>query len=88
MTDIADEFKIVVVEAIKSLCLKFPQKYPILMNFLSNILREEGGFDYKKAIGIAPALYLQNLICDLITEEICTARLKVLSNLKCYQNFL
>ncbi|KAK3240866.1 hypothetical protein CYMTET_49332 [Cymbomonas tetramitiformis] len=50
MSDIADEFKIVVVEAIKSLCLKFPQKYPVLMNFLSNILREEGGFDYKKAI--------------------------------------
>ncbi|KAG5047898.1 hypothetical protein JHK85_009001 [Glycine max] len=42
MSDIADEFKIVVVEAIRSLCLK--------MNFLSNILREEGGFDYKKAI--------------------------------------
>ncbi|KAG0575329.1 hypothetical protein KC19_VG337300 [Ceratodon purpureus] len=50
MPDIADEFKIVVVEAIRSLCLKFPQKYRILMNFLSNILREEGGFDYKKAI--------------------------------------
>ncbi|CAM6082467.1 unnamed protein product [Calypogeia fissa] len=50
MSDIADEFKIVVVEAIQSLCLKFPQKYRILMNFLSNILREEGGFDYKKAI--------------------------------------
>ena len=50
MSDIADEFKIVVVEAIKSLCLKFPQKYPVLMNFLSNILREEGGFEYKKAI--------------------------------------
>ncbi|KAA0036605.1 coatomer subunit gamma [Cucumis melo var. makuwa] len=50
MSDIADEFKIVVVEAIKSLCLKFPLKYRSLMNFLSNILREEGGFDYKKAI--------------------------------------
>ena len=25
MTDIADEFKIVVVEAIRTLCLKFPQ---------------------------------------------------------------
>ncbi|BBM97369.1 coatomer subunit gamma [Marchantia polymorpha subsp. ruderalis] len=50
MLDIADEFKIVVVEAIRSLCLKFPQKYRILMNFLSNILREEGGFEYKKAI--------------------------------------
>lgn len=30
MLDIADEFKIVVVEAIRSLCLKFPQKYRIL----------------------------------------------------------
>ncbi|KAJ7967338.1 Coatomer subunit gamma [Quillaja saponaria] len=50
MSDIADEFKIVVVEAIRSLCLKFPLKYRALMNFLSNILREEGGFDYKKAI--------------------------------------
>ncbi|KAG4988400.1 hypothetical protein JHK84_030964 [Glycine max] len=50
MSDIADEFKIVVVEAIRSLCLKFPLKYRSLMNFLSNILREEGGFDYKKAV--------------------------------------
>ncbi|KAH7294192.1 hypothetical protein KP509_28G060100 [Ceratopteris richardii] len=50
MSDIADEFKIVVVEAIRSLCLKFPLKYRTLMNFLSNILREEGGFEYKTAI--------------------------------------
>ncbi|EXB63576.1 Coatomer subunit gamma-2 [Morus notabilis] len=50
MSEIADEFKIVVVEAIRSLCLKFPLKYRSLMNFLSNILREEGGFEYKKAI--------------------------------------
>ncbi|XP_020572866.1 coatomer subunit gamma-2 [Phalaenopsis equestris] len=50
ISDIADEFKIVVVEAIRSLCLKFPLKHRSLMNFLSNILREEGGFEYKKAI--------------------------------------
>ncbi|MBA0862746.1 hypothetical protein Goshw_012341 [Gossypium schwendimanii] len=50
MSDIADEFKIVVIEAIRSLCLKFPLKHRSLMNFLSNILREEGGFEYKKAI--------------------------------------
>eukprot|EP00899_Mesostigma_viride_P023430 jgi/Mesvir1/4271/Mv22231-RA.1 len=50
MADIADEFKIVVVEAIRAMCIKFPQKFRILMNFLSNILREEGGFEYKKAI--------------------------------------
>eukprot|EP00983_Pelagomonas_calceolata_P032056 1006448-Pelagomonas_calceolata.AAC.1 len=47
---LADDFKIVVVEAIRALCLKFPQKYRALMNFLSNVLREEGGFEYKKAI--------------------------------------
>ncbi|XP_076897530.1 coatomer subunit gamma-2-like [Bidens hawaiensis] len=50
MSDIADEFKIVVVDAIRSLCLKFPLKFRTLMGFLSNILREEGGFEYKKAI--------------------------------------
>lgn len=50
MSEIADEFKVVVVEAIKALCLKFPQKYRGLMNFLSNVLREDGGFEYKKAI--------------------------------------
>ncbi|XP_047320130.1 coatomer subunit gamma-2-like [Impatiens glandulifera] len=50
MSDIADEFKIVVVDAIRSLCIKFPLKFRSLMNFLSNILREEGGFEYKKAI--------------------------------------
>jgi len=40
----------VVVEAIRSLSLKFPQKHRVLMNFLSSILREEGGFEYKKSI--------------------------------------
>lgn len=50
MSDIADDFKIVVVDAIRSLCLKFPKKHRSLMNFLSNVLREEGGFEYKRAI--------------------------------------
>jgi len=50
MSEIADEFKIVVVDAIRAMCLKFPQKHRVLMSFLSNVLREEGGFPYKKAI--------------------------------------
>jgi len=50
MSEISDEFKIVVVDAIRSLCLKFPKKHMVMMNFLSSMLREEGGFDYKKAI--------------------------------------
>jgi len=50
MSEIADDFKIVVVDAIRAMCLKFPQKHRLLMTFLSNVLREEGGFSYKKAI--------------------------------------
>ncbi|POM80895.1 Coatomer subunit gamma, partial [Phytophthora palmivora] len=50
MGDIADEFKIVVVEAIKNLCLKYPQKHRVLLNFLANFLREEGGYEFKKTI--------------------------------------
>ncbi len=50
MSEISDDFKIVLVDAIKTLCLKFPAKYPVMMSFLSGALREEGGFKYKKAI--------------------------------------
>lgn len=50
ISEIVDEFKVVVVNAIKSLCLKFPKKHAATMGFLSSVLRDEGGFDYKKAI--------------------------------------
>ncbi|XP_070557647.1 coatomer subunit gamma-2-like [Ptychodera flava] len=50
MSEISDEFKVVVVQAIKSLCMKYPRKHNVMMNFLSSMLRDEGGFDYKKAI--------------------------------------
>ncbi|OWM83814.1 coatomer subunit gamma-2-like [Punica granatum] len=61
MSEIADEFKIVVVEAIRSLCMKFPLKYRSLMNFLSNILREEGGFEYKKAIADSIVILIRDM---------------------------
>ena len=50
MSEIADEFKIFVVEAIQALCLKFPAKHRSLMQFLASVLREEGGFEFKKSI--------------------------------------
>ncbi|KAG8182805.1 hypothetical protein JTE90_003479 [Oedothorax gibbosus] len=50
MSEISDEFKVVVVHSIRSLCQKFPRKHSVLMNFLSGILRDEGGFEYKRAI--------------------------------------
>ncbi|KAG1057045.1 hypothetical protein G6F43_001092 [Rhizopus delemar] len=50
MNDISDEFKVIVVEAIRSLCLKFPAKQAIMLSFLSNVLRDEGGYNFKKAV--------------------------------------
>lgn len=50
MTDISDEFKITVVEAIRTLCLKFPNKQAGMLTFLSGILRDEGGYEFKRAV--------------------------------------
>ncbi len=50
VSEISDEFKVVVVQAIRSLALKYPRKHGILMNFLSGMLRDEGGLEYKTSI--------------------------------------
>lgn len=41
MSEISDEFKVVVVSAVRSLCSKFPRKHSVMMSFLSNMLRDE-----------------------------------------------
>jgi coatomer protein complex subunit gamma len=50
LTEIADEFKITVVRSLQKLCLTYPSKHRVLVGFMSNFLREEGGFDFKKSI--------------------------------------
>lgn len=50
MADITDEFKITIVEAIRTLCLKFPNKQAGMLAFLSGILRDEGGYEFKLAV--------------------------------------
>ena len=50
MSEISDEFKVIVVDAIRSLCLKFPTKQALMLNFLSGVLRDEGGYDFKRAV--------------------------------------
>jgi len=50
LSEIADEFKITVVRSLQKLCLTYPAKHRVLVGFLSNFLREEGGFDFKKSI--------------------------------------
>lgn len=50
LNDISDEFKIVVVEALRSLALQYPRKQALLMGQLADMLRSEGGLAYKEAI--------------------------------------
>jgi len=50
MSEISDEFKVIVVDAIRSLCLKFPAKQALMLNFLSGTLRDEGGYEFKRAV--------------------------------------
>ncbi|KAI0001740.1 adaptin N terminal region-domain-containing protein [Russula vinacea] len=50
MSEISDEFKVIIVDAIRSLCLKFPAKHISMLGFLSGVLRDEGGYDFKRAV--------------------------------------
>lgn len=72
LSDIADDFKIKVVHAIRALCLKYPFKYDALMNFLGDSLKDEGGFGYKKAI-VEAFLGLVERIPE--SKETCLAHL-------------
>jgi coatomer protein complex subunit gamma len=50
MNEISDEFKVIVVDAIRILAVKFPAKQALMLNFLSSVLRDEGGYEYKKSV--------------------------------------
>jgi coatomer protein complex subunit gamma len=73
MSEISDEFKIVVVDAVRALCLKFPQKHIVLVKFLSGVLREEGGSDYKRSI-VATLLTIMTSIeeaREMVLDHLC-----------------
>lgn len=50
MGEISDEFKIVVIDAVRTLSLNFPEKYESMLKFLNDCLRDDGGFTFKNAI--------------------------------------
>ncbi|KAF2720406.1 Coatomer, gamma subunit [Polychaeton citri CBS 116435] len=50
MSEITDEFKVTIVEAIRTLCLKFPSKQAGMLAFLSSTLRDEGGYEFKRSV--------------------------------------
>ncbi|KAI9298530.1 Coatomer, gamma subunit [Neoconidiobolus thromboides FSU 785] len=61
MNDISDEFRVIVVDAIKSLGIKFPSKQHVLLNFLSTVLRDEGGYEFKRSVVDAIIELVQSL---------------------------
>lgn len=73
MSEISDEFRIVMISAVKTLAIKFPAKHQTLMNFLSSSLREEGGFKFKKAIvdAILEIIQASNDAVEMGLEHFC-----------------
>ncbi len=95
MGDIADEFKVAIVQAIKYLCLKYPLKHRILIGFLATFLREEGGCEFKKVITDSIMELIQAIpdsrepslfhLCDFIEDceftSLCTQILYLVGSL-------
>lgn len=50
LSEIDDGFKVIVVGSVRQFCTKFPDRHLGVLDFLSNMLREEGGRPYKRAI--------------------------------------
>ncbi|OAF65472.1 Gamma-COP [Intoshia linei] len=50
LSELSDEFKVVLVKSIRTLFTKFPRKHKILMHHLSYLLREQGGVFFKNAL--------------------------------------
>jgi coatomer protein complex subunit gamma len=50
MAEITDEFKITVVEAVRTLALKFPSKQAGMLAFLSSSIRDEGSYEFKSSV--------------------------------------
>ncbi|RKP08801.1 coatomer subunit gamma [Thamnocephalis sphaerospora] len=50
MSEITDEFRCIVVAAVRSLALKFPAKQQVMLSFLSGVLRDEGGYEFKRSV--------------------------------------
>ncbi|KAG7660747.1 SEC21 [[Candida] subhashii] len=50
MDEITEDFKIVIIEAIENLALKFPNKHKKLVAFLTDLLRDDGTLQLKTSI--------------------------------------
>ncbi|KAI6133616.1 coatomer subunit gamma [Pisolithus croceorrhizus] len=65
MSEISDEFKVIIVDAIRSLCLKFPTKHVSMLSFLAGVV--EAMFDMIKYIADCKEQALSHL-CEFIED--------------------
>ncbi|KAK8234151.1 adaptin N terminal region-domain-containing protein [Phyllosticta capitalensis] len=50
MATASNDFKVIMVEAVTALCLKFSNKKTVLAKFLGDYLKDEGSFEFKRAM--------------------------------------
>lgn len=73
INDISDEFKIIIIDAVKTLSLKFPQNYQSMLTFLIDMLNDEGGFEFKNTIveALFDLIHFVPESRDLALENLC-----------------
>lgn len=50
LNSVSDDYQISLVNSLLKLCLKYPSKHMLLVSFLSKFLRDQGTFEFKRAI--------------------------------------
>nr|CAI6664001.1 CIH_HP1_G0043680.mRNA.1.CDS.1 [Saccharomyces cerevisiae] len=60
--DVSDDFKIIIIDAVRTLSLNFPQEWKSILNFLIDVLKNsEGGFKFKKHKNLIESKYFYDI---------------------------
>jgi coatomer subunit gamma len=70
---IAEEYKIMLVKSLQSLCVQYPSKYNVIIGFLAKFLREEGGYSFKQTIVIGMISLMEQIpeTRELVLFHLC-----------------
>lgn len=75
LTDIPEDFRLVVVDAVRSLAKRFPNKHKDMLEFFADSLRQEGGLTLKLAIVEAISDVLGARSVDTLSDSVDQALL-------------
>lgn len=73
INNISDEFKIVIIDSVRTLSIKFPEKYQTILHFLIEVINDDGGFDFKNAVveALFDLVHFVEDSRDLALENLC-----------------